>query len=220
MLDGRKGREGEVTTVRKERSSSFSFVPSHPRSSSTPTATLSESPSPVFLLSSTRSSETTSGSSTRMPSVSPPVPARRFLRSTSRSRLNDQKLTFDDCSFFLSTDMPLYLRYKKTRAIRRKLSKVRRARSFGKEGVDLESLELTFASLLPSLLSLRPQNESAKITEKQHKKNIHFPLRSSSLPISPRRAQLVLPSLSSSKLTWTFPSLPLQQSSPLRLKCP
>ncbi|KAL7410951.1 putative ribosomal protein L35 [Mrakia frigida] len=39
--------------------------------------------------------------------------------------------------------MPLDLRYKKTRAIRRKLSK----------------------------------NESAKITEKQHKKNIHFPLR-------------------------------------------
>ena len=63
-------------------------------------------------------------------------------------------------------------------------------------------------SLLPPILSLLPQNESAKITEKQHKKNIHFPLRSSSLPISPRRAQLVLPSLSSSKLTWTFPSLP------------
>lgn len=92
-------------------------------------ATLSASPLPESSLSSTRSRGKTSGSSTRSPSV------RLSFNFLTLHRLN-----------FCSPDLPLDLRYKKTRAIRRRLT----------------------------------TKEASAITEKQHKKNIHFPKRSMS----------------------------------------
>ena len=57
--------------------------------------------------------------------------------------------------------LPLDLRAKRTRAIRRRLTKVR--------------LPPRYHNLFdPDILS---QSEKTAVTEKQHKKNIHFPLR-------------------------------------------